>query len=59
MTLQHTLQLLGGALLVIFGIVSLFTGWVASDVAVSFVITGLSTFGLTIQTAQISAKMGA
>ena len=57
MNTQHILQLAGGALLVIFGIASLFTGWVAQNVAVSFIVTGLSTFGLTIQVANLGNKL--
>lgn len=57
MTTQHYLQLAGGALLVIFGIASLFTGWVAQNVAVSFIVTGLSTFGITLQVASLGNKL--
>ena len=57
MNTQHILQLAGGALLVIFGIASLFTGWVSQNVAVSFIVTGLSTFGLTIQVANLGNKL--
>jgi len=47
----------GGGLLFLFGLVSIFTGWVSTDVAVGFIISGASTFGLTVQTAQLAGRI--
>lgn len=49
MTIQHIVQYFAGGLLFLFGLASLFTGWVPADTAIGFVLSGGSVFGLTAQ----------
>lgn len=49
MNTQHVLQYAGALLLMVFGLVSLFTGYVPTNQAIGFIVTGGLTFGLTKQ----------
>ncbi len=47
-----------GALQFLFGVASLFTGWVDQGAAMGFITSGLAVFGLTHQNVKLGNALG-